>query len=59
MQLFRLPASVLDGNLCTVTSEKSVQQVVYDAEKAVLQKKKECWILLGETKFSVDPRQGR
>lgn len=40
MQLFRLPASVLDGNLYTVTSENSVQQVVYDAEKAVLQKEK-------------------
>lgn len=30
----------LDGNLCTVTSEGSLQQVVYDAEKVVLEKKK-------------------
>lgn len=36
-QLFRLPGSALDGNLCSATSENSVQQVVYDAEKAALQ----------------------
>lgn len=30
----------MDGNLCTVTSEGSLQQVVYDAEKVVLEKKK-------------------
>ena len=36
-QLFGLPVSGLDGNPCTVTSENSFQQVVYDAEKVVLE----------------------